>query len=180
VTRGARILAFPGLGLLGLLCAWPVASSAQDARPIEVEVRVIYAAKEKGVIEPDCVGIQKQLLPMRFGSMQVVQSQRFQLVPGGDPAQFELPTGRPVRLVPVSVIGPYVHIHFQMSGVLDTRLQMVSGRPMIVGGEKHGRGHLILEVTPMFDALDGPRAPSTASPKGPTVHRVRGTTAVAR
>ena len=98
MTRGARILAFPGLGLLGLLCAWPVASSAQDARPIEVEVRVIYAAKEKGVIEPDCVGIQKQLLPMRFGSMQVVQSQRFQLVPGGDPAQFELPTGRPVRL----------------------------------------------------------------------------------
>ena len=178
MTRQARMLAFPGLGLLGLLCAWPVASSAQDATPIEVEVRVIYATQEKGVIDPDCVGMQKRL-PMQFGSMQVVQSQRFRLAPG-EPAQFELPTGRSVRLVPVSVIGPHVHIHFQMSGVLDTRLQMVSGRPVIVGGEKHDRGHLILELTPVFDALDGPRAPSMASPKGPSVRRVRGTPTVAR
>lgn len=178
MTRQARILAFPGLGLLGLLCAWPLASGAQDATPIEVEVRVIYATKEKGVVDADCEEIRDQL-PMQFGSMQVVQSQRFQLAPG-ELAQFELPTGRSVRLVPVSVMGPYVHIHFQMSGVLDTRLQMVSGRPVIVGGEKHDRGHLILELTPRFDALDGPRAPSMASPKGPSVRRVRGTPSVAR
>lgn len=169
----ARIQVLPGLGLvglLGLLCAAAVAS-AQDARPVDLELRVIYAQKEKGVVDPDCVEIQKQL-PMPFGSLQTVQSQRFRLTPG-DVAQFELPTGRPVRMVPVSVVGSHLHMQFEMSGVMNTRLQMESGQPVIVGGERHGAGQLILELTPTFDALEGPAAPSASRPAGPTVRPVR-------
>jgi hypothetical protein len=166
----ARIHVFPGLGLLGLLFALAGASHAQDASEVELDVRVIYATQEKGVIDPDCRDLQKRL-PMTFGSCQIVQSERFRLEPG-DPAQFELPTGRPVRMLPVSVIGPHLHLQFEMSGVMNTRLQLVSGTPVIVGGERHDRGQLILELTPNFDALEGPPAPSIAKPRGPSVKRV--------
>jgi len=169
----ARIFVLPGLGLLGLLCALAPAVYAQDARTVELELRVIYATKAEGVVDPDCVDIQKRL-PMTFGSLQTVQSERFRL-DTGEAARFELPTGRQVNMVPVSVIGPHLHIQFQMSGVMNTRLQMVSGRPVIVGGERHGVGQLILELTPSFDALEGPSAPSIAQPNGPSVRPVRAT-----
>lgn len=169
----------PGLGLVGLLGVvgltglLSVAASARadEERIVDLELRVIYATKEKGAVDPDCVDIQKRL-PMNFGSLRTVQSERFSLETG-DAARFELPTGRPVTMLPVSVIGPHLHIHFQMAGVMNTRLQMESGRPVIVGGERHGDGQLILELTPSFTTLDGPSAPSVAQPEGPVVRPVR-------
>jgi hypothetical protein len=172
MTPRARKLVLPGLGLLGLLCALAPEARAQDARTVELELRVVYAMKEKGVVDPDCVDLQKRL-PMPFGSLQTVQSESFLLAPG-DAARFELPTGRPVSLLPISVIGRYLHVQFQMTGIMNTRLQLVSGAPVIVGGERHGVGQLILELTPTFDSLEGPAAPSTAGSKGPTVRRVGG------
>lgn len=173
MNPGVRTLVLPGLGLLGLLCALAPLSSAQDARTVDLELRVVYATKEKGVVDADCADLQKRL-PMPFGSLQTVQVGRFRLGPG-EPAQFELPTGRPVRMVAVAVIGPHLHLQFELSGIMNTRLQMTSGRPVIVGGERHGDGQLIIELTPTFDELDGPPAPSAATPQGPVVRPVRAT-----
>ena len=175
----ARSLVPPGVGLFALLSAfvsaWALAGGAhaQDATPIDLEMRVIYAVKSKGVVDPDCREIQKRL-PMSFGSLQTVQSEHFELAPGS-PAEFELPTGRAVRMMPVSIVGSRLHIHFELSGIMSTRMQMVSGRPVIVGGEKYGDGQLILELTPSFRPLGGPSAPSANVPKGPVVRRVRAT-----
>jgi len=180
VSFRARNLVLPGLGLFALSLVLGAAgpAPAQDATPIDLELRVIYARKEKGVVDPDCRDIQKRL-PMSFGSLQIVQSESFRLEPG-HPAQFELPTGRAVRLLPVSIVGSRLHVYFEMSGVMNTRLQMVSGRPVIVGGEKHEGGHLILELTPTFRALAGPAAPAPRSPKSPVVRQVNGGTADSR
>ncbi len=172
MRRRAGNLALPGLGLcaLSFVLGGAGPAAAQDSTPVELEVRVIYARKEKGVVDPDCRDLQKRL-PMSFGSLQTVQSERFRLEPGRA-AQFELPTGRAVRLLPVSIVGARLHVYFELSGVMNTRLQMVSGRPVIVGGEKHRDGQLILELTPTFRPLGGPSAPPPRSPQSPTVRPV--------
>ncbi len=180
MSRRVRNLALPGLGLfaLSLVLGGAGRAPAQDATTIDLELRVIYARKEKGVVDPDCRDLQKRL-PMPFGSLQTVQSENFRLEPG-DAAQFELPTGRPVRMVPVSIVGSRLHIYFEMSGVMNARLQMVSGRPVIVGGEKHDGGQLILELTPNFRPLGGPSAPPPRLPRSPIVRPVNAGTADSR
>ena len=180
MRRRAGNLALPGLGLcaLSLVLGGAGSAAAQDFTPVELEVRVIYARKEKGVVDPDCRDIQKRL-PIPFGSLQTVQSENFRLEPG-TAAQFELPTGRPVRMLPVSIVGSRLHIYFEMSGVMNARLQMVSGHPVIVGGEKHKDGHLILELTPNFRPLGGPSAPPPRTPRSPIVRPVNAGTADSR
>jgi len=180
VSRRARNFALPGLGLFALSLVLGAAgrAPAQDANPVDLELRVIYARKEKGVIDADCRDL-KERLPMPFGSLQTVQSERFRLEPG-HAAEFALPTGRPVRVLPVSIVGSRLHLYFEMSGVMNTRLQMLSGRPVIVGGEKHDGGHLILELTPTFRPLGGPSAPAPRSPQSPTVRPVNGGTSDSR
>lgn len=180
MSRRPRNLALAGLGLFALSLVLGAAgpAPAQEATPIDLEVRVIYARKEKGVVDPDCRDIQKRL-PIPFGSLQVVQSQSFRLEPGRA-AQFELPTGRPVRMLPVSIVGQRLHVYFEMSGVMNTRLQLVSGRPVIVGGEKHDGGQLILELTPTFRPLGGPSAPPPGSQQSPVVRRVNAGSADSR
>jgi len=160
--------------LVGAFAAPAVAHAQDGAVPIELKLRVVYAERTKGEIDPEVRDLQSSL-PMTFGTLRLMQSQTFQLVPGRS-AQFELPTGRAVQMMPVSVIDSHVHLHFQMAGVMNTRLRMTSGRPVIVGGEKQGKGHLILVLTPTFSPLEGPESPPSSAP----VQQASGTSADSR
>jgi hypothetical protein len=174
MTPGARatVLGIGALGLALVFIAAPVAR-AQDtlAGPIEFSLRVIYATKAPGVIEADCKSLQARL-PMKFGAMHLLGSQEFELVLG-QVEHFPLPGGRKVRMMPVSVVGDHLHVHFAMPGRVSARLQMTSGRPMIIGGDKHDKGQLIVEITPTYRILGGPIDPPYRGGI-PQVQRVRG------
>jgi len=156
---------------LGLLAADGArAQEASESQPIVLGVRVVHAMKEKGEIGPGCEDMLKRL-PMHFGALELVQSQEFELKVG-QRTQFALPSGRTVRMLPVGIQGRQLHLHFEMSGIMNTRLRMLSGRPMIVGGEPHRGGQLIVEVTPSFRS--GPGSAPIRRPTQPKVQRVRG------
>jgi hypothetical protein len=159
---------------LGLLAAEGARAQTEaagaDAQPVVLGVRVVHAMKAQGEIGPGCEDMLKRL-PMDFGALELVQSQEFELKVG-QRMQFALPSGRTVRMLPVAIQGRQLHLHFEMSGIMNTRLRMLSGRPMIVGGEPHRGGQLIVEVTPSFHS--GPGSAPIRRPKQPKVQRVGG------
>jgi hypothetical protein len=165
-----RALLCLALGLVAADGVWAQTSAQEgvEAQPVVLGVRVVHAVKQ-GEIGPGCEDFAKRL-PMDFGGLQLVQNQEFELKVG-QRTQFALPSGRTVRMLPVAIQGRQLHLHFEMSGIMNTRLRMRSGRPMIVGGEPHRGGQLIVEVTPSFRS--GPGSAPVRRPNEPKVQRVR-------
>jgi hypothetical protein len=159
--------------LVALAVALPGRARAEDpvgAVPISVEVQVAFASNKEaeGHIDPACADLQDRL-PMRFSTLRMLTRQRLKLT-FGEVGHMRLPTGRQMDLVPISVVRNHLHLHFQMQGLVNTRLQMRSGVPVIVGGESHEGGQIIVMLTPRFNEyLKGrPRL----SPGGPELYRV--------
>ncbi len=168
------------LGLVGLALGASVAGEAKaqeeaalstprDIPPVELQVSVAFARQQDGAIDPACLDLSRRL-PMKFGSLQMVRQERLQ-VPFGETASLVLPEGDEIRVLPISVHRNQLHMLFEMPGVVSTRMQMSSGRPVILGGIRRGDGLLIIQVQPDFgDYLIEPTAPPVRS--GPVVRQV--------
>jgi hypothetical protein len=170
-VRGEAKLGAVLLVALSVVLPEPVrAEDPGDAVPISVEVQVAFASnqREEGHIDPACADLQDRL-PMRFSTLEMLTRERLKLT-FGEVGRMRLPTGRQMDLVPISVVRNHLHVHFQMQGLVNTRLQMRSGVPVIVGGESHEGGQIIVMLTPRFsEYLKGrPRL----APRGPDLHRV--------
>jgi hypothetical protein len=149
------------MGMTGWFCAvavasvpliWGAAASAdrpEEISRVAVQVLIAHAAQEGDGIDPRCEELRKQLGPMRFSSLRVVQERRFRLRMGEDGA-LALPTGAALRIVPLSIIRKRLNLRLEVPGVVNTRLQMTSGRPVIVGGPRHRGGHLIVQIIPTY------------------------------
>ena len=127
---------------------------AQDDRtaaagaPVAFEVNVCLASQPEGEVDPECRSMQSQL-PVRFGTLKLQQrrtvNSRF-----GEQGGIDLPTGSTVEIRPISIVESQLHMQLEMPGVMNTRLRLQSGRSVIVAGERHASGYLIIEVKPTF------------------------------
>lgn len=142
--------------------------------PVRFEVQIVRGHESKGVIEPDCESLNRRL-PMRFGTLRTIEHRQMNLQLG-QRGSLQLPTGRSVQLQPISVMQNRLHMQFQLQGRVNTRLQLSSGKPVIVGGESDGDGAIIIQVTPYFPRGvpvrdDGPR--ESPDRPGPRLLRVK-------
>jgi hypothetical protein len=150
ISTGGRPV--PGLALAFLILAWASPASAdppEEARRVAVRVLVAHAAQGEGKVDPECESLRKQLGPMRFGSLHAVATRHFMLRMGENGA-IALPTGADLRIVPLAIIRKRLNLRVEVPGVVNTRLQMTSGRPVIVGGPRHKGGHLIIQIIPEY------------------------------
>ncbi len=155
---------------LGLLAPAADAQSpeAMKARAVRLKVLVVYASPKEGKIDPACTELHQRLLRanMNLKSLRVVGERRFKL-DFGHQEQMLLPSGRQLRFLPITIVKNELHMQFEVPDVINTRLRLASGRPVILGGHRHGEGQLIVQVVPKFHivkATHKPRAPAPANP----------------
>ena len=154
--------------LLALTVSLLAAGVAQaQSEPIAFDVQVVHGSNHEGegVIDPTCNEI-KQRLPVQFDSLQMVTHRQLKLN-FGEYGRVDLPTGRNFTLMPISIVRDRLHVHFQIKDLVDTRLQLRSGRPVILGGQAWDDGKLIIMLKPAFKS---PASPAPAG--GPRLHRV--------
>jgi hypothetical protein len=166
--RVGREVGLGALLLAAVLVPGLVAAEGKSP-PVEFEVQVVLASNE---IQPPTQDAQcaelKRLLPIPFSTLRMLQKKRIRLELG-EAGHMSLPSGRPLTLRPVSVIHKRLHLHFRMKDIVDTRLQLLNGKPVIVGGEAYDRGQIIVMVTPDFGTY---LAEESTLPTGPQLHRV--------
>jgi len=155
--------------LTPLLIPGSALAQGERALPIVFEVIVVHGSTREGVIEESCAAIHSRLKMMRFRSLRMVQQQVFS-ISLGHPVGMQLPTGKQLRLMPIAVLSGRLHLQFEVPGVVNTRLALENGRPVILGGARHQDGQLIIEVTPRFTADAGPHP----TPRGPDLERING------
>ena len=142
----------PALAIAALLVAWNSLASADEPKAVQrvvVSVLIAHAAPGEGGVDPRCESLRKQLGPMKFGSLHTVAERQFKLRMG-ERGTMVLPTGADLRIVPLAIIRERLNLRVQVPGVVNTRLQMTSGRPVIVGGPRHKGGHLIVQIIPEY------------------------------
>jgi hypothetical protein len=115
---------------------------------VAFEVNVCLASKPEGEVDPECRSMQSQL-PVRFGTLKV-QKRHNVTVTFGEPGGIELPTGSTVEFRPISIVDNQLHVQLEMPGVMNTRLRLQSGRSVILAGQRHSDGYLVIEVKPTF------------------------------
>jgi hypothetical protein len=142
----------PALAIAFALMAWTSAAAAdppKEAQRVSVSVLVAHGTPGKGKVDAKCESLRKQLGPMQFGSLHTVTERRLKLRMGEQGAVV-LPTGADLRIVPLSIIRQRLNLRVEVPGVVNTRLQMTSGRPVIVGGPRHKGGHLVVQIIPEY------------------------------
>ncbi|MCP4003576.1 MAG: hypothetical protein GY725_05220 [bacterium] len=150
VLAGVMFAMFLVLPAAPVATAQEVEASAprRGAPPISFRVTVVYATQKPGEVDARALPLSNRL-PMKFGSVQMLE-QKALSVTFGEQVKLGLSTGGEVRLLPVAVHQNQLHMQFQMPDVVNTRLKMTNGRPMILGGVPHKDGYLIIEVLPDF------------------------------
>jgi hypothetical protein len=136
----------------------------RDIPPITFKISVAHALPQGGGIDPDCLELSRRL-PMRFGSLTKCAPRVFR-VPFGERVRMPLPTGATIQVLPVTILRNQLHMQFELPGIVNTRLQMTHGRPVILGGLPYEGGLLIIQVVPEFSHyLKGPERPGQRGPK---------------
>jgi hypothetical protein len=151
------------------------------SEPVAFEVNVCLASTPEGEVDPECRSIQSQL-PVRFGTLKVQKRHKVS-VTFGEPGGIELPTGSTVEFRPISIVeSPSVgnrlsriyelHMQVEMPGMVNTRLRIQSGRSLILAGQRHSDGYLVIEIKPTFNPVapiivDAPELPTGPRVPGP-------------
>lgn len=146
------------------LAAADGARAQGEAQKILFDLQVVKGSNQivPARQDPACDDIKRRL-PMQFSSLEMLAHKRLEMS-FGQAGALQLPSGRPIYLLPISIVNGRLHVHFRMEGLVDTRLRMQNGHPVIVGGESYEQGQIIIMLTPQFSAP--PR------PTGPKLHRV--------
>ena len=147
VVRLSRIAGWSAFTAFALLFVPPVQADEPDR--VHVQIFVAHAMLTGNEVDPDCRDLKRRLGPMKVGSLHTVSRRAFHLK-FGESGAMVLPTGGKLRVVPLSIIRERLHLRVQMPGVVNTRLQMTSGSPVIVGGPKHKGGNLIVQIVPEY------------------------------
>jgi hypothetical protein len=134
---------------LGVLASERVAAQGASQGPVYLRVMVVHAAEQKGTIDPQLRRLPRSLGPMKFGTLRLLQQQQLRLGMGQE-GHVPLPAGREVSMVPLSVVQRRLFMHLEMPGQVNGQLRMVPGRPVVLGGQRHGDGHVIVYIEPEF------------------------------
>ena len=149
------------------LAAGGAALAQGEAPKVLFDLQVVKGSNEivPARQDPACDDIKRRL-PMQFSSLEMLAHKRLEMS-FGQAGALQLPSGRPLYLLPISIVNGRLHVHFRMDGLVDTRLQMQNGHPVIVGGEAYEQGQIILMLTPRFS-----QPKPQPKPTGPQLHRV--------
>ncbi len=123
--------------------------NSPPATPVTLRVMVVHAGKQPGPIDKECADLPRHLGPMKFGTLRLIQQRRLRLRLG-ESGSVPLPTGPPIRMLPVSIHNRYLHMYVEMPGKVNGRIQLRRGQPMVLGGLRHDNGHLIVYIEPEF------------------------------
>ena len=140
---------------VGLVCLVAVASGglarADGTRPVSFDVQVVHGSDKEAAADPRCEQIRNNL-PIHFKSLAEVQRKKLE-VALGQAGSLKLPSGRQIRLVPISIVDDRLHVLLKMEGLVESQLRLTSGRAVIVGGEPDRDGRIIITLTPKFRSL---------------------------
>jgi hypothetical protein len=154
--------------LAATLC---IAGAAEAQERVQFDLMVAQALEQEGPVDPACRQLS-QRLPMRYGTLRMVQHKVVDLDLGKH-AAVQLPSGRVLSFLPIQIVDRRLHVHYRMGDLVSTRLQLVSGKPVILGGEPFEGGTLIVQLTPSFAPPEGTAAQGEPAPgSSPRVRRV--------
>ena len=120
-----------------------------DRQIVSIRVMVVHASQEKGTIDPECRDLPRRLGPLKFGGLQLLQQRRLRLSMG-ERAAVALPGGREVRMLPVSIVKKRLFMNLEVPGQVNGQFRLRPGRPVVLGGQPHRDGHLIVYIEPDF------------------------------
>lgn len=126
-------------------------AAAEDVQFVRVEIETYHASPEPGPVEPNAAALDRQLSrDFRYQSLRRLQSRQMRLrlnEIGG----LELPTGRWVRVRPLSLHGERVLMAVEVEGTLQTDLKMQRHRMVVIGQpQPYKDGKLVITLVPDF------------------------------
>jgi hypothetical protein len=143
---------FAGVFAAGLALALSIGAraDAQAKPPVPFQVTVLQTTEKAGPIDPRAER-WNQLLEkkIRYGSLHLVQSQQLTVALDGI-GSVTLPTGKEFRFRPIDVGPGGVLVAVDLKGTVDGDFRIPRGKPLIIGGQPHGGGQLVvvLEASP--------------------------------
>jgi hypothetical protein len=138
--------------LLVAVIALPLAARADD-KPAKCMLRVIHALKDGEGIDPKIDKLRGSLQKDQFRAWKkfVLLDEKEATVQPKGTAAFDLPNGRKAELTFLQHIeGDKLHrmrIQFAIKPLLNTTLMLNEGAPVLLAGQPHGNGILILGVS---------------------------------
>ena len=148
-------LSFPVPAVLGLfLCTASVAVGDM----VHIRVETVLATDASQEFDTRLTGMRSQLLAFRYSAYRLVQEERRQ-VGFGKQANFSLPGGRFLQVVPKEYVNDQIALHVMLmegaspSPLMSTLLSIPNRGMLFVGGRKHQGGTLIVRIGASADTL---------------------------
>ncbi len=133
--------------LLAMAVAGPVAAEAPDR--ISFEIVAYHASREPGPIDPAAAELHARLSEeFRYKSLKRLRGHRMHLrldEIGG----LELPSGRWIRVRPLSIARDRVLVAVQVEGAMETDLRMRNHRRVVIGAP-YKEGKLVITLRSDF------------------------------
>ena len=133
------------LGLL--LCTASVATGDM----VHIRVETVLATDASQEFDHRLTGMRAQLLAFRYSAYRLVQEER-RNVSFGTQADFSLPGGRFLQVVPKEYVNEQIALHVMLmegaspSPLMSTLLSIPNRGTLFVGGRKHQGGTLIIRI----------------------------------
>jgi hypothetical protein len=119
-------------------------SSSGDTVPIEVTV--LEVSDQPGEADPRCERFDKLLRgQIAYESLAILDSHRRE-VPLNEVWSLELPTARSLQLRPLEVSSHGTLLSLDVEESVQGDFRVTRGRPLVVGGPRHGAGRLVVVV----------------------------------
>ncbi len=141
--------------VLGLLLC-PVSGAAGEM--VRIRVETVLATDASHEFDNRLTGMRAQLLAFRYSAYRLVQEER-RNVSFGKQANFSLPGGRFLQVVPKEYVNEQIALHVMLmegaspSPLMSTLLSIPNRGMLFVGGRKHQGGTLIIRIGASADTL---------------------------
>jgi hypothetical protein len=127
----------------------PVAAFAQAAvQHVGLSLIVSHASAQPGPIDPEMHRVLGKTV-VRYQSLRVIERRhidlRMQEIGGVD-----LPTGKRVEVMPLSMNASGVLISLEVPGTLQTDLRVANQKQVVIGLDRYDDGKLILVLQPDY------------------------------
>ena len=131
-----------------LLVAQPLFAQEQQVRPVRLQVMISHLSQEPGKIDARAQRLDRILRPnFRYRSLKVIESRRFSLR-YHEVGSLRLPTGRRVRVRPLSIDKRGVLMAVDVEGTLKTDLRVRNRHPVVIGAQRYRDGKLVITLEP--------------------------------
>jgi hypothetical protein len=128
--------------------------SASAAPAVGVSVKTILAEHGPKYEDPKIRGFINEVKPVfRYSSYRLIGQGRVQKPPGMT-GSVSLPGGRALMITPVRIVKNRVELKLEIrrgkQAIFSTVARLQNGRAITVGGPKHGKGHLLFNISARF------------------------------